>query len=195
MLHLLSIYFYLYLHVTYVYASERLFSDNAGSNTLLAPHLTIHLDNNTVTDQRNQTSVFVPHGNGESISKRKNVRDCINTVAGVVGAFSTGAGAAAAWYNTFHKDLPGEIKYRLDRSECGLVTHLLCKSGHKCLKYIYTASDSCSTTAEAGTIRGGLEAAWNQYIKYNYDGVWCLNLSHSGKWKGYVLVGPDSHWG
>lgn len=79
----------------------------------MAPHLTIHLDNNTVTDQRNQTSVFVPHGNGESISKRKNVRDCINTVAGVVGAFSTGAGAAAAWYDTFHKDLPGEIINKL----------------------------------------------------------------------------------
>lgn len=145
----------------------------------------------------NETAIFVPHNdtNTTGLDKRANVRDCLSTFANVAGAFGGVAGAGAAWYTAFHSSVPGEIVYRLDRSECGIVSHDVCKKGHKCIKYIYTASGSCKTTAEERTIRGGLEAAWNQYIKYNYNGVWCLNLSHKGNWKGYLLIGPNANWG
>lgn len=164
--------------------------DDIEEGTTFAPAFSINLENDTIVDYSNHRFDWVPKG---GLQERKNVKSCALGVASVASAFASGASAAAAWYAVFHK-AAGEAKYESDNKNCGVHHHVVDTPSRK-MRYVYSSSGGdCSSTAQESTIEGSLDKAYRTYIKSHYDHIWCMELTHGGTWKGYLLIGPDGNW-
>jgi hypothetical protein len=84
--------------------------------------------------------------------------------------------------------LAATLKSRSNNKECGVTSGSI--DG---VKYSFYTSPSprCDTTAERGTIQGGL----NRYFDYlggNICGVHCVRLNHGGgTYRAYITLGPE----
>ncbi|TEY44878.1 hypothetical protein BOTCAL_0342g00020 [Botryotinia calthae] len=58
----------------------------------------------------------------------------------------------------------------------------------------YATGRNCDTTAEAATIQGAIKNHLETTDGNKLCGTECLDLTHSGTWNGYLLVGPTSNF-
>lgn len=56
----------------------------------------------------------------------------------------------------------------------------------------YATGRNCDTTAEASTIQGAIKHHLQTTDGSKLCGTECLDLTHSGTWSGYLLIGPTS---
>ncbi|ESZ92107.1 hypothetical protein SBOR_7522 [Sclerotinia borealis F-4128] len=61
------------------------------------------------------------------------------------------------------------------------------------LSWVYYATGrNCDTTAEAATIQGAIKQHLQTTDGSVLCGMECLDLTHSGTWSGFLLIGPTS---
>lgn len=150
---------------------------------LARPAFSLELSNSTVAENGDYD---YESSSNNTISKRTDVLDCSAKVAIVFAAFFSGASAAAAWYPILKKASKTVHKQSEDHN-CGIVHHTQNK-----MRFTYTSSGrNCDTTAQQETIQGALDKAYRNYVHNDYNGIWCMDLTHGGNWVGYLLVGPD----
>lgn len=128
------------------------------------------------------------NGNSTGLAKRLNVEVCglYLHVGDTIIAF---AGLVTAWVVASRSASKTIVNESHDKN-CGVVSHDA-NQGGVVMRYIYSASGrDCDTTAQKETIDGALDKAYNQYIHLHPKHVWCLDSTHGGNWKGYLLIGP-----
>lgn len=121
--------------------------------------------------------------NDNSLTIREDVTVCERAIAAVAGCVVI-TNILITWVTT----VGSSIKSLSDQGSCGVSSGAL--DG---ISWVYYSSGSnCDTTAEAATIQGALE----QHLK-SVDGSSlcyneCLDLTHSGTWNGWLLIGPTA---
>ncbi|KAH8686204.1 hypothetical protein BGZ61DRAFT_454206 [Ilyonectria robusta] len=121
-----------------------------------------------------------------SIEKRTNVQVC--QYVGVAANCVTIAVGLQQIVMTFAT----AIKQLSDEKSCATVSGTA--AGGKVKYRYYATGRNCDTAAELKTIAGALE----HHLKTETDGelcrTECLDLTHSGTWNGYLLMGPANHF-
>ncbi|KAH7251039.1 hypothetical protein BKA59DRAFT_523973 [Fusarium tricinctum] len=115
-------------------------------------------------------------GNSASaLEKRRNVNVCrfINTVASCTVIAANGFSLV--------KTIVNQIRNAANHKSCGEFTGTAAKGK--------SAGGDCDTTAEEKTIAGALEDHLKQFGDPLCENQY-LNLTHSGTWNGYLLIGP-----
>lgn len=131
----------------------------------------------------------ISNGTTTMLAKRKDITACEDRLWRGATLFGSAAGAAAAWFAGL-KGIAYMVKDLSNQHNCGVAHASL--SG---IKYVYSASGrNCDTTAEVGTVIGGLDKLYRNAIANDPNSVYCIEISHGGTWNGYLLVGPDENW-
>ncbi|ODV77270.1 uncharacterized protein CANTADRAFT_27162 [Suhomyces tanzawaensis NRRL Y-17324] len=151
----------------------------------LSPDVSLNILNGTL-----YRGLDVDGGNVNNITKREGIRNYLNTAFNGGIIFESINAAISSWLNTYYLAIK-IVKQQSDTHNCGIVQSVTVDN----MRYIYSSNGrNCDTTAKAATIEGSLRKAFDTYRKNNYSCVYCMELTYSGAWVGYLLIGPNYNW-
>ncbi|CCF59332.1 hypothetical protein KAFR_0G03000 [Kazachstania africana CBS 2517] len=126
---------------------------------------------------------------GAGLQERTNVKICLNTVYNSLKWMIGDGWQYLDWEKVLPKVAHIIHMYSAEKT-CGVGTSVF-----NDIKMIYTnTGQNCDTTAEESTIEGALDKAFGNYVRFNKAGIWCMELTHGGSWKGFLLIGPNEDW-
>ncbi|KAL5316790.1 hypothetical protein ACEPPN_015841 [Leptodophora sp. 'Broadleaf-Isolate-01'] len=120
-----------------------------------------------------------------SLTPRTDVKVCERVLAAAINCVVFGSGIF-----TIASAIGGAIRGLADQNSCAKSYGSL--DG---ISWLYYATGSnCDTTAEAGTIAGAIKQHLSTVDGASMCTTDCLDLTHSGTWNGYLLIGPSNNF-